>query len=235
MECFMRSLLSVSLFILALSFHNVYAQDNKESLKNGAIRNNGGLWTLPKPRQTGGMPLLSALAARQSNRSFADKPLPEQLLSDLLWAAFGINRPDSGKRTAPSSYNWQDITIYVFSADGVWTYEPKAHALTSVKQGDHRKLAGLQSFVWTAPLSLVYVSDTSKMHQDDQTFSEDYKLKIGAIDAGHISQNVYLFCASEGLGVVARASVDAKAFSKAFNLPPHKLVLLGQTVGFPQP
>lgn len=78
------------------------------------------------------------------------------------------------RHTAPSSYNWQDITIYVFTADGVWTYLHREHALKPVKKGDHRKLAGLQSFVWTAPLSFVYVSDQSKMQQGDETFSSDY-------------------------------------------------------------
>lgn len=192
-----------------------------------------GQWRLPKPRQQGGMPLLTALAARHSTREFADRQLPEQLLSNLLWAAFGVNRPDTGKRTAPSSYNWQDIGLYVFTADGVWTYDAGQHALKQVKRGDHRKLAGLQSYVWTAPLSIVYVSDQTTMQQGDETFPDEYKLLIGGIDAGHVSQNVYLFCASEGLGAVARASVDAAAFSKAFNLPPEHKVMLGQTVGYP--
>lgn len=188
---------------------------------------------LPAPRQTGGMPLLTALKTRRSVRSFASQPLPQQLLSDLLWAAFGVNRKEEGKRTAPSSYNWQDISLYVFTPEGVWIYQAEPHALKLVKKGDHRKLAGMQSYVWEAPLSIVYVSDFSKMKQGEQTFPDDYKLLIAGIDAGHISQNVYLFCASEGLGVVARASVDAKAFAEAFHLPPEQRAILGQTIGYP--
>jgi nitroreductase len=183
----------------------------------------------------GGMPLLSALATRQSTRDFSPRPIPEQLLSDLLWAAYGVNRTEGGKRTAPSSYNWQDITLYVFTADGVWTYDAPKHALRLVKTGDQRRLAGLQSFVWEAPLSIVYVSDQSTMQQGEQVFPHDVKLLIGGIDAGHISQNVYLFCASEGLGAVARASVDGNAFSNAFDLPQHQKVILGQTIGYPSP
>jgi len=188
---------------------------------------------LPAPRQSGGIPLLDALKQRRSVRSFSEKPIEQQLLSDLLWAAFGVNRPESGMRTAPSSYNWQDVTLYVFTPEGVWTYEATGHRLLPVRQGDHRKLAGLQSYVWDAPLSFVYVSDFAKMQQGDESFSADYKLKIGGIDVGHISQNVYLFCASEGLGAVARASVDAKAFAEVFGLSPHQHVMFGQTIGWP--
>lgn len=191
-----------------------------------------GVWALPEPRREGGMPLLSALAARRSTRAFSQEPIPTQLLSDLLWSAFGVNRPDSGKRTAPSSYNWQDITLYVFTSDGVYIYDAARHALTPVRRGDHRKLAGLQGYVWEAPLSLVYVSDQTRMRQGDEVFSHEYKTLIGGVDAGHISQNVYLFCASEGLGAVTRASVDAKAFADAFDLPADHKVIMGQTVGF---
>lgn len=193
----------------------------------------GEIVKLPAPRQSGGMPLLDALKQRRSVRSFSEKAIAPQLLSNLLWAAFGVNRPESGMRTAPSSYNWQDVTLYVFTPDGVWTYEANAHRLLPVRQGDHRKLAGMQGYVWEAPLSLVYVSDFAKMQQGDEPFSDDYKLKIGGIDAGHISQNVYLFCASEGLGAVARASVDAKAFAEAFGLSPEQQVMFGQTIGWP--
>lgn len=187
---------------------------------------------LPPPQRTGGMPLLDALAQRQSTRSYAPTPIPRQTLSNLLWAAFGINRPAAGKRTAPSSYNWQDITIYVFLPAGVYTYDAEGHELVQVKEGDHRKLAGMQGYVWTAPLSFVYVSDFEKMKRKGQTFSRAYKMRIGCIDAGHISQNVYLFCAANQLGAVARASVDAEQFAAAFALPESQVVILGQTVGF---
>jgi SagB-type dehydrogenase family enzyme len=187
---------------------------------------------LPPPQTQGGMPLLTALSKRSSTRSFQDSPLPRQTLSSLLWAAFGVNRPDGNMRTAPSSYNWQDIDLYVFTAEGVWLYDAVNNRLKSVKQGDHRRLAGMQGYVRTAPLSLVYVSDTTRMTRGESTFSDHYKFMIGCIDAGHISQNVYLYCASAGLGAVARASVDREQFAKAFNLPTSHNVIFGQTVGY---
>ena len=225
----------ICLIISLTVAHAVYAGENEKMVEAGTapLMVLGSAKTLPAPRQTGGMPLLDALKHRHSTRSFSDKDLSQQMISDLLWAAFGVNRPEFGMRTAPSSYNWQDITIYVFTADGVWTYDAVAHALLPVKTGDQRKLAGMQSYVWEAPLSLVYVSDFSKMKQGDDDVPADYKLKIAGIDAGHISQNVYLFGASTGLGVVARVSVDAEAFAKAFGLPADQQVMLGQTVGWP--
>lgn len=188
---------------------------------------------LPPPQTTGGMPLMDALSQRQSTREFSTTPLSHQQISDLLWAAFGVNRPDSDMRTAPSSYNWQDITMYVFTPDGVWTYDAVAHMLHHVKSGDHRKLAGMQSYVYEAPLSIVYVSDTTTMTVNGKTFDDDYEMMIGCLDAGHISQNVYLYCASAGLGAVARASVDREKFAEEFTLPATHNVIFGQTVGIP--
>jgi len=194
-------------------------------------------WTgdagLPSPRQEGGMPLLTALKQRQSMRSFSDKPLSMQTISDLLWAGFGFNREELGMRTAPSSLNVQDITIYVFTPDGVWTYDAPANRLLGVKEGDHRNLAGIQEFVWTAPLSLVYVSDFSLMKHGDREFTDEMKLTAASISAGHISQNVYLFCASEGLGAVARASLNREAFVKEFGLSANQRIIFGQTIGYP--
>lgn len=185
------------------------------------------------PRQTGGIGVLDALKARQSTRSFSNEAIPNALLGDLLWAAFGINRPDSGKRTAPSSFNWQDVDIFVFLPDGVWRYDAEDHGLLLVKKGDHRELAGLQEYVHSAPVSFVYVSDLAKMTHDKFEFSQADLLRTAALHAGHISQNVYLFCASEGLGAVARGSVDRERFAEYFDLRPEQKVMMGQTVGIP--
>lgn len=225
---YIAGILTASLgFSILLGPINLHAQEPNDQATTLAIR------ALPTPRQSGGMPLLSALNQRRTTRDFAQRPLSMQTLSDLLWAAFGVNRPEDGKRTAPSSYNWQDVTLYVFLPDGVWTYDADRHRLLPVLAGDHRVLAGMQGFVHTAPLSLVYVSDLSRMTRGDQVFSDEYKRMIGSIDAGHISQNVYLFCASEGLGAVARASVDRARFAEALELPSHMFVVFGQTVGYP--
>lgn len=184
---------------------------------------------LSTPRMEGGMPLMQALNIRQSGRSFSTKALPLQMMSDLLWAGAGMNRADSGKRTAPSARNWQEIDIYVALKDGTYVYDAKANSLKAVVKGDLRKVTGMQDFVETAPLNLIYVADISKM---EGAKPEDQALYTGA-DAGFISQNVYLFCASEGLSTVVRGLVDRAALAQALNLPGHKKIILTQTVGYP--
>ncbi|MEW6077462.1 MAG: SagB/ThcOx family dehydrogenase [Thermodesulfobacteriota bacterium] len=184
---------------------------------------------LPAARMEGGKPLLQTLKERQSARAFSDRALPAQMLSDLLWAAFGVNRPDSGKRTAPSARNWQEVEVYAVLADGTYLYDAGANTLRAVAAGDLRKLTGMQDFVAAAPLNLVFVADTTKMKGAS---SDDLSLYMGA-DTGFISQNVYLFCASEGLATVVRGLVDRDALGKAINLPEHKKIVLCQTVGYP--
>ena len=185
--------------------------------------------TLPSPHMEGGKPLMAALKDRQTARAFSVNPLPLQVLSDLLWAACGINRSDSGNRTAPSARNWQEIDIYVVLPEGTYVYDAKAHVLQAVIKGDLRELTGMQDFAATAPLNLVYVADTSKM---TGASPENIALYSGA-DTGFISQNVYLFCASEGLATVVRGLVDRAALAKALSLPEHRIVVLAQTVGYP--
>ncbi len=185
---------------------------------------------LPAPQMTGGKPLLDCLKARQSARDFGPEKLLPQVLSNLLWAADGINRPDSGKRTAPSARNWQDIDVYAATADGLFLYLPKEHALLKVLAEDVRSATGTQDFVKTAPLDLVYVSDYAKLPNgtdDDRRFHS-------AAHTGFISQNVYLFCASEGLSTVVRGLVDREAAAKAMKLRPEQHVTFAQTVGYPK-
>jgi SagB-type dehydrogenase family enzyme len=184
---------------------------------------------LPAPSMAGGKPLMQALKERASSRSFSPKNLPLQVLSDLLWAAFGINRPDSGKRTAPSAMNWQEIEVYAVMEDGVYLYDAPANRLRAVVKGDLRKLAGTQGFVARVPLNLVYVADMKKI----SGASTENQALYSAADTGFISQNVYLFCASEGLATVVRGSLDRESLSKALKLPPQKKIMLAQTVGYP--
>lgn len=185
---------------------------------------------LPAPQMTGGKPLLDCLKSRQSMREFSPEKLSPQVLSNLLWAAFGINRPDSGKRTAPSAVNWQDIDLYAATADGLFLYLPKEHALKKVLAEDVRAATGSQDFVKTAPLDLVYVSDYSKIPRGTD---EDKRFHSGA-HTGFISQNVYLFCASEGLNTVVRGLVDREAAAKTMNLRPEQHITFAQTVGHPK-
>jgi SagB-type dehydrogenase family enzyme len=180
---------------------------------------------LPKPDMQGGKPLMQALKERSTGREFSPEKLSPQMLSDLLWAAWGINRPESGKRTAPSAMNKQEIDVYVTLAEGVYRYDAKAHALQPVIAGDLRKLTGGQDFVAVAPVNLVYVADLAKMGGGDKTL-------YSAADTGFIAQNVYLYCASAGLSTVVRGSVDRPALAKAIGLRPDQQIVLAQTVGY---
>ena len=183
---------------------------------------------LPAPQTDIGRPLMLALKNRQSTRAFSAEKLPAQVVSNLLWAAFGVNRPDSDKRTAPSAMNWQETDIYVATAEGLYVYDAKAQQLKPVVSGDLRAQTGTQDYVKDAPLDLVYVADLAKTKA-----SADRDLYVAA-DVGFIAQNVYLFCASEGLATVVRGSIDRQALSKAMRLRPDQRIILAQTVGYPK-
>jgi len=148
----------------------------------------------------------------------------------LLWAALGVNRADSGKRTAPSASNRMEIDLYVAMADGLYLYNAKAHSLDPVLAGDIRAETGRQPFVREAPLNLVYVADSAKMGKS----TEEDKVLYSAADTGFIAQNVYLFCASEGLATVVRGMVDRPSLAKAMKLRPDQRIILSQTVGYPK-
>jgi nitroreductase len=177
----------------------------------------------------GGKPLMQALKERQSGRQFSAGKLPLQTLSDLLWAAWGVNRPD-GRRTAPSAVNAQEIDLYVTLAEGVFIFDAQAHSLKPVLDGDHRALSGTQPFVAQAPLNLIYVADFAKMRSG----TDQEKMSWASAGAGFIGQNVYLFCASEGLATVFRAFVDREVAAKGLGLRADRKVLFAQTVGYPQ-
>jgi len=183
---------------------------------------------LPAPRETGGMPLTAALKRRRSTRAFADRTLPPQVLSDLLWSAFGVNRP-SGDRTAPYWRHIMVIDVYAAMADGVWLYDPAAHKLLPHLPDDLRAATGMQDFVGGAPLNLVYVAHGERM---TDVAAEDRRL-YASVDTGFIGQNVYLFCASEGLATVFRGAVDHPKLERAMRLPAEQFVTFAQTVGYP--
>jgi SagB-type dehydrogenase family enzyme len=211
-----RRCLFAVLFILVLSEYGV-AQDSLVAIQ------------MPKPDTTGGKPLMQALKERKTSRSFSEKKLPDQVLSNLLWAAFGVNRPD-GHRTAPSARNWQEIDIYVATEAGLYLYEARPHSLRQVLPDDLRAATGMQDFVGKAPVNLVYVADLDKVGARS---SDDRDLFVGA-DCGFIAQNVYLYCASEGLSTVVRGMVDRQKLAKAMKLRSSQRILLAQTVGYPQ-
>ena len=185
---------------------------------------------LPAPQMDKGRLLMQVLKDRQSRRDISlDKKLSLQELSNLLWAACGINRPDSGKRTAPTASNRQEIDIYVATAEGVCIYDAKGHRLEPFLQEDVRKAAGKQAFVQAAPLVLIFVVDEARMGNR----SESDKAFYAATDTGFVSQNVYLYCASEGLATVVIGALDRSALAVTMKLRPEQKVVLTQPVGYP--
>lgn len=197
-----RIIMLVSLFVMSCS---ISAQD---------IR-------LPAPHRTGGKPLMQALNERKSIRSYQDKELTLQQLSDLLWAANGFNRDD--KRTAPTANNRQELELYVTTKNGIYFYDARNHLLKEVKKGDYRARAGTQDFVAQAALNLIFVSDLNKASSRQYAYT----------DCGFVAQNVYLYCASEGLGAVVRGSFDKDKLNELLNLKSNQEILLTQTVGYP--
>ena len=175
------------------------------------------------------MPLMRVFRQRHSTRDYSDQPLLEQTLSDLLWAASGVNRP-SGDCTAPYWRHIMVIDIYAAMADGVWLYDPGAHRLLSHLPRDIRAETGLQDFVATAPLNLVYVAQGERM---TDVAPEERRL-YASVDSGFIGQNVYLYCASAGLGTVFRDAVDYPKPTQALSLSDQQFITFAQTVGYPR-
>jgi SagB-type dehydrogenase family enzyme len=184
---------------------------------------------LPPAQQWGGKPLYEALKDRRSTREFSDQALPVEVLSNLLWAAFGINRPETRGRTAPSAHDWEEIDLYVALESGLFVYDPDYHLLRNRLARDVRAHTGLQEFAAQAPVNLVYVADLSRMVQASPQELAQYP----GPDAGFIAQNVYLFCASEGLATVVRGMVDRQALAKLMGLSPQQSIILAQSIGYP--
>ncbi len=215
----MKSLRTGALLVLVVSL-----------LASAALAEEAGTIKLPPPETKGGMPLMDALMARRTAREYAPDPLPPQVLSNMLWAGFGINRPDKGLRTAPSARNKQEIDIYVVMKEGAYLWDAKTNVLTLAAAGDLREATGKQPFVKEAPVNLLYVADYSKMGDGPKEMMDMY----AAADAAFISQNVYLYCASAGLATVVRAWVDKEALGAALKLGETKKVVFAQTVGYPK-
>jgi len=187
------------------------------------------LTSLPPPSRTGGMPLMEALQHRQSQRKFSTQPLSEQLLSDLLWAAAGVNRPAEGGRTAPSALHAQEVDLHVALPNGLHLYDPTQHALRLEVASDVRRVTGYQDFVDQAALDLIFVADHTRMKLVPAARRRAYAFTC----AGAMAQNVYLFSASAGLATVVRAWFDHTALSEAIGLSAEHELLLAQTVGYP--
>jgi SagB-type dehydrogenase family enzyme len=185
---------------------------------------------LPAPRLDGGLPLMTALARRESRREFSPDALDEPQLADLLWAAAGINRPALGGRTAPSALNAQEVVLYAAMPQGLYRYDAQGHALQLVAASDVRRVTGYQDFVDDAALDLVYVADHARLALVPAAQRQGYAF----VAAGAMAQNVYLYCASAGLATVVRAWFDRDALAQAMGLGPDEQLLLAQTVGRPK-
>ena len=183
---------------------NLYAQDVK----------------LPIPDRSGGKPLMEALNQRRSTRTFQEKELSLQQLSNLLWAANGFNRDD--KRTAPTANNRQELELYVTTQKALYFYDARNHLLREVKKGDYRGATGAQDFVAKVPLNLIFVVDMQKASGREYAFT----------GCGFVAQNIYLYCASEGLGSVVRGMFDKERLHSLLELKPSQEVILTQSVGY---
>jgi SagB-type dehydrogenase family enzyme len=183
---------------------------------------------LPEPQKTGGMSIMEALNNRQSQRSYSSRELTQQQMSNLLWAAYGINRPN-GYRTAPSARTAHQFDIYIIKNDGWYLYDAQQHAMLKMGSENLQEHAGTQDFVQTAPVNLVFVVDYDKM----ESFDDKMKVFYSATDVGYISQNVYLYCAAEGLATIVRGQIDKPKAKEVLKLRPNQHVILAQTVGYP--
>jgi len=183
---------------------------------------------LPPAERGGGRPFMEVLNERKSTRKFPEKELEPHILSGLLWAANGVNRDEDNKRTAPSARDMREIDVYVITPKAAFLYIPEKHDLKFIKEGDFRKeAAGRSDFAASAPIILVFVANAKKMEKMDAASKDLY----AHIDCGYVSQNVYLYCASENLGTVAIGGVDKAGMSKILGLKEDK-VILSQPVGY---
>ncbi len=187
---------------------------------------------LPKPAMSAGKALLDVLRERNSSREFDPKPLDSQCLSNLLWAAFGINRPEKGMRTAPSALNIREMKLYAVLPQGTYVYDPALNCLDPVAAGDMRKKSAQQPELREAPLHIVLVADYSKYKNTKEATKQRFTL-LSHAHAGFIGQNIYLYCASEGLSTCFITRFNHDALAKALGLVEDQLLLYTQAVGYP--
>lgn len=187
---------------------------------------------LPKPQIQTGMSVMQALEKRQTSRNFADTDLSLAQLSHILWAANGINRPNSDGYTNPAALGVHSVEVYTVTAKGIFLYRPKSHTLEPIADGDFRMTTTTgQAFVGKAPLTLVYVGNSSAWQNARHVPSAEQQTLYDSIAAGAMTQSVSLVSASEGLGTCVRGSINKEAFGKAARLRDGQRILLAQTVG----
>jgi SagB-type dehydrogenase family enzyme len=227
----------ILLIVVFIGQAQVFGQDTKriqspkpspESMTLYVQNNSGDVIQLPAPQLDKGKSLMQALKDRQSTRTFSDREISLQEMANLLWAANGINRKESGKHTAPTSQNKQEIEVYLSNKDGLFLYDARQHALVTIHNRDIRALTGTQAYVATAPANIIIVADLKKMGKDLQV-----NLQTANIDAGFVSQNIYLYCASENMATVVRGSVNREKLALEMGLGPDFYIVVAQTIGYP--
>ena len=211
----MKNILTIVCVAMFMAATSCKAQDNIQ---------------LPKPSMDNKVTLMQALQNRHSTREYADKQIPDDVLSTVLWAACGINRPGEGKITAPSTINVQDIQVYVVRQDGAYLYQPKSNSLEKVSSKDLRAaVAGRQSFAASAPVSLVLVSNHNKFPQQ---MPREAKTRMGVVDAGYISENICLACSALELNTVPRMTMDTEELKKELGLDDNYDLVLNSQIGY---
>ncbi len=205
----------ISLLLLSLLLSRAFAADVPQ-LKP---------MSLPPPQLTAGKPLMQVLQQRKTTREMEPDKLSRQQLSNLLWAGFGINRPQEGRRTAPSAMNAQEVDLYVAFPEGLFLYEPSANELKPIMAKDLREKTG-QSFSKDASLVLILVADLTRLAKA----KPDMRLSYATFDGGCISQNIYLYCASEGLATCVY-DLNRTAVAEALGLKSEQHVVMAQAVG----
>lgn len=186
---------------------------------------------LQQPKIDSGDALMKVFSNRKTERNFEDSNLSLKHLSEILWAAYGINRTDGNKKTVPSSLGLYPLQIYAFLSNGIYLYDPESHELKPVKEGDHRAITGTQDFVKDASMNLIYVADLKKYEGKKYVELEDRR-RIASLDAGHCTQNVYLYCASEQLKVVERGMVDTEMVMPLLALDDSYQLIIAQSIGY---
>jgi SagB-type dehydrogenase family enzyme len=180
------------------------------------------------PQTEKGKSLMKALEERRTTREYSERAMSLQDISNVLWAANGINRVKEMKHTAPTAVNWQEIDVYIVLGKGIYLYNPHDSTLYPVVKGDMREQAGTQDYVKTAPLNFIYVADYTKMKNAEEAKKEAY----ASADAAFIAENVYLFCAAFDMGCVVRGSMDREKLSATMKLRSEQKIVLAQTVGY---
>ncbi|MGA2660802.1 MAG: SagB/ThcOx family dehydrogenase [Verrucomicrobiota bacterium] len=216
MRANLRSVLFMTALVLAQSPSALPGQDLKSI-------------SLPPPQTQGGRPLMEALKLRRSTREFKGANLSDQALANLLWAGFGINRPENGRRTAPSAMNSQEVDLYVALAQGLYLYDAKANELKAVSAQDLRAKTNGQPAIKDASAVLIFVADLSRLAKAKPEMRPLY----ADFSAGCISQNVSLYCGSAGLATFVY-DLDRGPLAKAMKLTPEQRIILAQAVGFPK-